>query len=327
MNRKAPVPAAAASHRALDIGREVLASEIRALEQVRARLDDTFVRAVETLHACRGQVVLTGIGKPYLIAQKIAASMASTGTPAIALHPVDALHGDLGRIRAGDVVVMLSNSGASSEIVELSRALDAIAVRRIAITCRAESPLARLADIVLDLGPMQEAEPMREAPTSTSIAMQAVGDALTMALVHLRGFTTDDFARLHPGGSIGRRLRTVDAAMRGLDVTAIVKPDATVLAAINEITRQRTGAACVVDAQGVLVGIFTDGDLRRLLARTGDSLHEPVSSHMTRSPTTVRLGDSAEEAYEVLVAKQIDELPVVDDEGRLRGHVDIQDVA
>jgi arabinose-5-phosphate isomerase len=311
----------------LTLGRNVLRSEIEALDRVCHRLGDGFSAAVSAIQGCRGNVVLTGVGKPFFIAQKISASMASTGTPSIAIHPVDALHGDLGRIQEGDVVIALSNSGASKEIVEFVRAIRHVQVTRIAITALSSNLLGRLADIVIELGTLEEACPMGMAPSTTSTAMLAVGDALTLTLLQLSDFRVDEFARLHPGGSLGRRLRPVELAMRGLDATAVVHPGASVLETLNIISSKRAGAACIADEQGILIGLFTDGDLRRVLANSPDSLNDEITVHMTRSPKTIAVGENVDTAIEILRKHQIDDLPVIDETGRLVGHLDIQDIA
>jgi arabinose-5-phosphate isomerase len=311
----------------IELGRKVLRSEIDALEQVSSRIDSTFVKAVQAMLDCRGTVILSGVGKPYFIAQKISASMASTGTPSIALHPVDALHGDMGRIRPGDVVIVLSNSGASSEMVDFTRATHALDVTRIAITCRPESTMANLCELVLDLGELKEACPMGVAPSTTSTAMLALGDALTLTLVELRGFTIDSFARNHPGGSLGRRLRPVASIMRGLDKTAMVTAGQTILDTLGVIAEKRCGAAFVVNDAGILQGIFTDGDVRRLLSGKAQAVDGYIEFSMTTSPKSIGPNESAEVALDILRSCQVNCLAVVDAEGVLVGHLDIQDIA
>lgn len=311
----------------IELGRKVLRSEIDALEQVSSRIDSTFAKAVEAIVGCRGTVILTGVGKPYFIAQKISASMASTGTPSIALHPVDALHGDMGRIRPGDVVIVLSNSGASQEMVDFTQATHGLDVTRIAITCRPESTMAKLCHLVLDLGELKEACPMGVAPSTTSTAMLALGDALTLSLVELRGFTIDSFAKNHPGGSLGRRLRPVASIMRGLDRTVMVQSGETLRNTVALIAEKRCGAAFVVDDQNILQGVFTDGDVRRLLSEDNPSLESYVEDIMTKSPKSIGPDEPAEVALDRLRIGQINCLAVIDSDGRLLGHLDIQDVA
>lgn len=311
----------------IQLGRKFLRSEIDALEQLASRLDDSFSQAIQTIVQCTGNVILTGIGKPYFVAQKISASMASTGTQSITLHPVDALHGDMGRINPGDVIIALSNSGASSEMVEFVRATKAMDVKRIAITCRPESTMASLCDIVLDLGPLSEACPMGVAPSTTSTAMLAIGDALTLTLVELREFTLEAFAKNHPGGSLGRRLRSVSTTMRDLEQTALVKPNHSVLEALSLIAEKRCGAAFIVDDSNKLLGVFTDGDLKRLVSSTTEALSSTIEDAMTHDPKTIQSHESVEVALDKLRTNHINILAVVDEAHIIVGHIDIQDIA
>ena len=292
-----------------------------------SRIDSTFVKVVEAILECQGTVILSGVGKPYFIAQKISASMASTGTSSIALHPVDALHGDMGRIRPGDIVIVLSNSGASSEMVDFTRATHGLDVIRIAVTCRPDSTMAQLCDLVLDLGELKEACPMGVAPSTTSTAMLALGDALTLSLVELRGFTIDSFARNHPGGSLGRRLRPVATIMRGLDKTATVRAGRTIVDTLALIAEKRAGAAFVVNEANILQGVFTDGDVRRLLSGNNPTIDGSIENFMTTNAKTIGPNEPAEVALDKFRNGQINCLAVVDIEGRLLGHLDIQDVA
>ncbi|MCK5691120.1 KpsF/GutQ family sugar-phosphate isomerase [Myxococcota bacterium] len=312
---------------AIDLGRTIIEAECSALHQVSSHLGKSFEESIQAILKTDGNVVLSGVGKSYFIAQKISASMASTGTPSIPLHPVDALHGDLGRIRKNDVVIALSTSGASPEIVEFVKAIPHPQITTIAITTDKDSPLAKLSTIVIDLGHMDEACPMGVAPSTTTTAMLALGDALTLSIAQLRGFTLKDFAQYHPGGSLGRRLQNITSAMRPLSSTPIVHPDDKVLDVLNEITVKRAGAAFAVDEDGKLLGIFTDGDLRRLLASAGNGLDTPIRGHMVENPKTALADTNLAEALKVLKNHQIDELPVVDEEGHLLGYLDIQDVA
>ena len=311
----------------LALGQKFLRSEIDALEKVYQGLDQTFSEVVQTLLDSKGTVILSGVGKSYFIAQKISSSMASTGTPSIAIHPVDALHGDMGRIQPGDVVIVLSNSGASSEVVEFVRAIQSLDVVSVAITCRAESAVANLCDKVIDLGPLEEACPMGVAPSTTSTAMLAVGDALTLTLVEMRGFTIDSFARNHPGGSLGKRLGSVASSMRVLDATAVVRPEQSVRETLAAIAEKRGGAAFVVDAQGGLLGIFTDGDVKRTLMAGDYDLSRPIQEFMTTEAKSVLETDSVEVALDKMRSHHINCLAVLDTQGILLGHLDIQDVA
>jgi len=304
----------------------ILQQEAAAVADVASLLDEGFDRAVERILGCEGNVVLTGVGKPYLVAQKISASLASTGTPSITIHPTDALHGDLGRIREGDVVIVLSNSGSNDEVVRLVPLLDQLGVFLVAITGNRKSPLAERADAVLCIGKIEEPAPLGVAPASSTTAMMALGDALTLVLAEARGFEVEDFAQLHPGGELGKRLRTVEQAMRPLERTAVVSPILPLLAALQRITGTRSGAAFVVNDAGVLVGIFTDGDLRRTIAENPEALGDPVADHMTPEPKSILPDRKVSEAQELLHHHQVDELPVIDADGKLLGYLDVQDL-
>lgn len=311
----------------LTFARKVIDAEICALQSVRDRLGKPFADAVEALLGCKGRVVVTGIGKAGIIGQKVSATLASTGTPSHSLHAVDAVHGDLGRIVEEDIVLMLSNSG-ETEVVELLPAVKRIGARIIAITGKADSTLAKHADIILDIGVIAEACPLGLAPSASTTAMLALGDALALTVAHRRKFNKEDYALYHPGGDLGRRLLKVDEVMRGLDQCAHIGGDATVIQALERIdaTPGRAGAVCVTDAAGILTGIFTDGDLRRRVRQDPAFLKGPISAVVTRNPKRIRLGSLAQEAAKILKAGRIDELPVVDAEGRLCGIVDVQDL-
>lgn len=315
------------SNSIIELGVKFLRSEVQALEQLTERIHDSFSDAINAMLKCQGTVVLSGVGKPYFVAQKISASMASTGTRSIALHPVDALHGDMGRISSGDVVIALSNSGASREMVEFVQATRGLDVTLVAMTCRPKSAMADLCDIVLDLGPLEEACPMGVAPSTTSTAMLALGDALTLTLVELRGFTIDSFARNHPGGSLGKRLRSVSGLMRSLARSATVGPHHSVLETLGIIAEKRCGAAFVVNESGELLGVFTDGDVKRLLTAQERNLSGAIEHSMTRGPKTISGDQTAEVALDMLRAHQINCLAVVDCANIFLGHLDIQDVA
>ena len=311
----------------LALGRKFLRSEITALEKVSDGLGASFAGVVQTILGSKGTVILSGVGKSYFIAQKISSSMASTGTASITIHPVDALHGDMGRIRSGDVVIVLSNSGASSEVVEFVRAIQDLDVTSVAITCRADSAVAKLCDLVIDLGPLDEACPMGVAPSTTTTAMLAVGDALTLTLVDLRGFTIDSFARNHPGGSLGKRLRSVASCMRSMELTAVVRPDQSVLETLALIAEKRGGAAFVADEDGGVLGVFTDGDVKRTLMTGAPDLSRPIQDFMKTNAKSVLQSDSVEVALDKMRSYHINCLAVVDPNGVLVGHLDIQDVA
>jgi arabinose-5-phosphate isomerase len=284
-----------------EYARGVLRAEATAIEQLCARIDGDFSEAVERILACSGRVVVTGMGKPGFIAQKISATFASTGTPSLFLHPAEALHGDLGRLVPGDLVLALSNSGETEEILRLLPALKRMGAPIIAVTGGQKSSLAAAADVVLEIGPVPEACPLGLAPTTSTVALLALGDALAMTVLHRRGFSPEQFAELHPAGALGKRLLRVREVMR-------------------------TGAASVVDDRGKLVGIFTDGDLRRLVQQDDVDFTRSVSAVMGRSPRTIGPDDLAVTAAEILREGQIDQLPVVDSDGRPVGLLDVQDL-
>lgn len=311
----------------LSFARKVIDSEISALQGVRERLGEPFADAVEALLTCKGRVVVTGIGKAGIVGQKVSATLASTGTPSHSLHAVDAVHGDLGRIVQEDIVLIMSNSG-ETEVVELLPAVKRIGARIIAITGKPQSTLAKHADIVLDIGVITEACPLGLAPSASTTAMLALGDALALTVANRRKFDKEDYALYHPGGELGRRLLKVDDVMRGLDQCAHVGEQATVIQALERIdaTPGRAGAVCVTDASGALAGIFTDGDLRRRVRQDPAFLKGPISAVITRKPKCIRLGSLAHEAAKILKDNRIDELPVVDAQGRLCGIVDVQDL-
>ena len=307
--------------------RDILASERQAIKQVEGLLDSSFERAVQAVASCSGSVVLSGIGKSFIIAQKISASMASTGTRSIAVHPVDALHGDLGRIQQSDIVITLSKSGASTEAIEFVRALSTLRVQTIAITCRPDSSLAQHSDIVLNLGPIEEAGHMRLAPSASTTAMLALGDALTLCAARVQGITREGFAKNHPGGMLGKHLAPIDRFMRPLERCAVVPLTASVLDATMRITEQKCGVALVTDEHGKLAGVFTDGDLRRVLAHDPSGVSDDIGDHMTKSPQTIVGGTSVERALDLMRTRHINDLPVLSEDGTLLGYVELQDIA
>ena len=308
--------------------REVIRAEAEAVAQLAGRLNGTFSRAVEMVLACPGRVVVTGMGKPGFIAQKISATFASTGTPSLYLHPAEALHGDLGRLVSGDLVLALSNSGETDEIVRLLPSLRRFGAPIIAMTSGARNTLADAADVVLEIGPVPEACPLGLAPTASTVALLAMGDALAMTVQHRRGFSPEQFASLHPGGALGRQLLRVRDVMRTGSRNPTVRWDASLRDTAGVMTRTegRPGAASVVDATGKLVGIFTDGDLRRLVQGGEMDFSQPVSAVMGKSPRTVGPDDLAQTAADMLRNTQVDQLPVVDDAGRPVGLLDVQDL-
>ncbi len=315
----------------LSQARRVFEIEIEGLQSVAARLGDDFVQAVELLRACverRSKIVVVGVGKSGHIGDKIAATLTSTGSPAVALNSLNALHGDLGIVSDGDVLLALSYSGETDELNNLLPALARFDVEIVAITGNSQSSLARAARIALDASVEKEACPLNLAPTSSSTAMLALGDALAMVLLEARGFNKDDFARFHPGGRLGRTLLLrVSEIMRGADQLAIAGPNETVLETIKTMTDLKAGAAVVVDANRRLLGIFTHGDFARHFPTTPDIGARPVVEFMTSAPITIRSNKLAAEVLHVLQTHRIDDLVVVDDDGCPVGIIDSQDLS
>jgi arabinose-5-phosphate isomerase len=313
----------------LRYAREIVQTEGRALALVAKRLDNEFCRAVQYLHQCRGNVIVTGMGKAGLVGQKIMATLASTGTPSHCLHPAEAVHGDLGRIHRHDVVLVLSQSGETEEVVRLLPALAELGVPIIAITAWAGSTLGRAATVVIELGSLEEACPLGLAPSSTTTAMLAVGDALALVASRLRGFGREDFARFHPAGSLGLKLSKVEQHMRPLEQCRVASEDETVRAVLihRSVPGRRTGATMLIDGEGRLAGIFTDSDLARLFERRRDAdLDAAIAGVMTRDPLQTRVGTLMADAVALMAQQKISELPVVDDDGRPVGLVDVTDV-
>lgn len=288
-----------------------------------------FERAVAAMLACPGQVVVTGMGKAGVVGQKISATLASTGTPSFFLHPSEALHGDLGRLRPGDVVLALSNSGETEEVNQVMAACRKLGNPLIGMTGRPDSTLGQHADHVLDIGRVEEACPLKLAPTASTTVMLALGDALAMAVLEERDFGPRDYAQFHPAGSLGRRLMRVDEVMRKGDAVPLVRAGTSVADALIQTSRTkgRPGASIVVDGDGALAGIFTDGDLRRLL-EGGDfsRLELPIDHAMATEPKVLRPTDLAVDAHRLLRENRIDNAPVIDDERRPVGLLDVQDL-
>jgi arabinose-5-phosphate isomerase len=310
----------------LRYGRTVLATEARAISSL--ALDAAFATAVEWILDCKGRVVVTGMGKPGFVAQKISATLASTGTPSLYVHPGEAAHGDLGRIAGEDLVLALSNSGETEEILRLLPALRRIGARIVAFTRDQQNPLARGADLVVPLGPIEEACPLGLAPTASTAALLALGDALAMTVLESRAFDREDFALYHPAGKLGRGLMKVSEVMRQGDANPLVRDTQTLADCVAVMTKTpgRPGAATVVDARGRLVGVFTDGDLRRLVERHEVDFGARIAKLMTRNPRTVRPEAMVSEATRVLRSAAIDQVPVVDGQGRPVGLLDVQDL-
>ncbi|AYY60028.1 arabinose 5-phosphate isomerase KdsD [Burkholderia multivorans] len=313
--------------RALALARDVLDIEADAVRALRDQLDGSFAHAVALLLGCRGRVVVSGIGKSGHIARKIAATLASTGTPAFFVHPAEASHGDLGMVTADDVFIGISYSGESEELVAILPLVKRIGAKLIAITGRAESSLGTLADVNLNAAVSKEACPLNLAPTASTTAALALGDALAVAVLDARGFGSEDFARSHPGGALGRRLLTyVRDVMRTGDDVPYVGLDATLSDALFQITAKRMGMTAVVDTNRKVAGIFTDGDLRRVLARDGDFRRLPIGDVMTREPRTIGADHLAVEAVELMERHRINQMLVVDADGVLIGALNMHDL-
>ena len=315
-----------ASH-TLHMAREALDIEASALLAMKDRLDDRFVQAVELVLQATGRVVVTGMGKSGHVGTKIAATLASTGTPAMFMHPGEASHGDLGMIQAGDVVLGLSNSGESDELVAILPVIKRLGVPLIAMTGGLQSSLARHANVVLDTSVAKEACPLNLAPTASTTAQMAMGDALAVALLDARGFKPEDFARSHPGGSLGRRLLThVSDIMRKGDDVPRVAPEASFTELMQEMSRKGLGATSVVNDQGQVLGIFTDGDLRRLIEKGQDLRQLKASDVMHANPRTLRDDALAAEAADLMEAHRITSVLVVDAAGVLVGAINTNDL-
>lgn len=312
---------------ALELARRVLAIEADAVRALIARLDERFLAAVALILACKGRVIVSGIGKSGHIARKIASTLSSTGTPSYFVHAAEASHGDLGMIQRDDVFIGISYSGESDELLQIVPLVKRQGAKLIVIAGSATSSLAREANVFLDAAVDQEACPLNLAPTASTMAALALGDALALALLDARGFSADDFARSHPGGSLGRKLLThVSDVMRaGADVPK-VSDSATLKEAILEITRGRIGMTAVLDAAGRVRGIFTDGDLRRVLERITDFAAARVADVMSPDPRTIRPEALAVEAVEIMESHKVNQLLVVDAGGELIGALNMHDL-
>lgn len=310
------------------LGLEVIRLEAEAVRALASRIDENFIRACQLMLQCRGRVIVTGMGKSGHICGKIASTLASTGTPAFFVHPGEASHGDLGMITEHDVVLALSNSGETSELITIIPLIKRLGVPLIAMTGRPDSTLAQQASVHIDVSVQQEACPLGLAPTASTTAALAMGDALAVALLETRGFTRADFARSHPAGSLGRRLllKIDDVMHTGADIPA-VHETVSLSEALLEMTEKKLGMTAVIDKQRRVRGIFTDGDLRRLFEH-GDSdvRTTPICEVMTRSCTTVPTGILAAEAVKLMQEKKINALLVVDDAGRLVGALNMHDL-
>jgi arabinose-5-phosphate isomerase len=310
----------------LKVARRVLEAEADAVRGLVDRLDDRFGRAVSLVQTCRGRIVVTGMGKSGLVGKKLAATLASTGTPALFLHPAEGVHGDLGMLVRGDLVIALSNSGETEELLALVPAIKRLALPLIVLTGRVASRLAQLADLVLDVSVEEEACPMNLTPTSSAVAAHALGDALAIAVLTRRGIGPDDVARLHPGGSIGRGLVRVSELMHRGDDVPVVGDSAPLDLVIREMSAKRLGCTGVVDAQGRLSGIVTDGDLRRAAERGAGRLPPTATEVMSPRPKTVGRDELAVTALELMERHSITQLFIVDDEGRPDGILHLHDL-
>ncbi len=311
----------------VNVAKQVIRIERDALSRLLTKIDHHFERACDLILKSKGRVVVTGIGKPGFIAQKVSATLSSTGTPSLFLHPAEAWHGDLGRVMKEDVLIAFSNSGQTEEIVKLLPLVKKIGAKLIAVTGNAKSLLARYSDIVLDVSVKKEACPLNLAPTASTTVMLAMGDALALTLLEKKGFKAEDFAFYHPGGHLGKKLllKVSDIMRTGKD-NPIVREEMRLKEVLYRITKARAGSATVVDARGKLKGIFTDGDLRRHLKDPKRLLESRVGEVMTRDPIVISANHLAAEALEILRSKKIDEMPVVDAQRRPVGLLDVQDL-
>jgi arabinose-5-phosphate isomerase len=306
--------------------REVLDIEARGLAAVRDHLDERFVRALEILASCAGRVVVTGLGKSGLVGRKIAATLSSTGTPSFFLHPVEGAHGDLGMIRREDVIVAISNSGETDELNNILPSLKTLAGFVISLTGGLDSTMARMSDVVIDTSVPCEACPLGVAPTASTTAALAVGDVLAVCLIDWKSFALEDFRRFHPGGALGQRLaRKVEELMRS-DALPVVKSGVCLSQALAVLNAGRLGCVCVLDAAGRLMGLLTDGDVRRLVCDNRLLMDAPVDSVMNASPLYASPGQKAAEVLDLMESRAITVLPVVASDRTLAGMVHMHDV-
>ena len=310
---------------AVDLARRVLRTEANAILGLVDRVGESFERAVQALYACRGRVIVTGMGKSGIICRKIAATLSSTGTAAFFLHPAEAIHGDLGVIRSDDVVLALSHSGETEELVRLLEGIRRIGAKLIAITGEPRSTIGQAADVTLDCSISEEACPMNLVPTASTTAALALGDALAMTLLVQRGFREDDFASLHPGGKLGRRLMRLEQVMHSGSSMPAVRLDTPMREVVHEMSSKRLGMTCVLDGDGRLVGVVTDGDLRRHWSAA--NIHEGTANDvMTPSPVTARRDLLAVEALRIMEERKITSVVVVDPRGVAEGVVHLHDL-
>lgn len=311
----------------LETAKRVLQIEAQAITGLIERLDARFETAVELLYACKGRIVVTGLGKSGLIGRKVAATFSSTGTPSFFLHAGEALHGDLGMLAGGDVLLAISSSGETEELIELVEAVKRLGTPLVTLTAQARSTLAAASDVVLDIAVKEEACSLNLAPTASTAAALAMGDALAIALLERRGFQSDDFAALHPGGRLGKKLRRVETLMHSGEDAPRVSPSAKMPDVIYEMSRKGLGLAAVTDADGKLLGIITDGDLRRVMQQRKENVLELTARDcMTKNPMTLPRTELAAAALRIMEEKKITSVLVVDPAGRLEGVVHIHDL-
>jgi len=311
----------------LETGRRVLQIEARAIQDVMGRLDGAFERAVELLFGCKGRVAVTGMGKSGIVGRKISATLSSTGTPSFFLHPAEALHGDLGMLARGDAMLAVSYGGETREIIALLDAMKRLEIRLVALTGNAKSTIAKASDVVLDVSVNEEACSLNLAPTASTTVAMAVGDALAVALLEKRDFRHDDFAALHPAGSLGKRLLRVDKLMHAGEKLPRVGPNTAMADAFHEMSAKKLGMTTVVNADGTLAGILTDGDLRRLMEKHGGAVVEmKLADCMTRNPQTIGPEVLASEALTLMEKRRITSVIVVDGQRKVLGVVHLHDL-
>lgn len=310
-----------------DTARRVLRIEAQAIQDVLARLDATFDRAVDLFFACKGRVVVAGMGKSGIVGKKISATLSSTGTPSFFLHPAEALHGDLGMIARGDAMLAVSYGGETREIVALLDALKRLEIPLVALTGNSKSTIAQASDVVLDASVNEEACSLNLAPTASTTVAMAIGDALAVSLLERRDFRLDDFAALHPAGSLGKRLLRVDKVMHAGDALPKISPQTPMPEAFHEMSAKKLGMTTIVSADGTLAGILTDGDLRRLMEKHGGStLSMTAAQCLNRNPQTVKPSILASEALTLMEKRRITSVVVVDDSRRVLGVVHLHDL-
>jgi len=313
----------------LSLGKQILRQEAQSIRKLSERLDARFLQAVYRILRCKGTVIVSGIGKSGTVGKKVSATLSSTGSPSHFLHAAEAIHGDLGKIKSGDVVLVFSQSGETDEIVRILPALRSLGVSLIAVTASEQSTLARNAEIVLPIGQIDEADRHGLAPSTSTTVMIALGDALALTVSERRGFRAEHFAKLHPGGSLGRKLSLVDEHMRNLDRCRIAPDSETIrqVFARHRVSGRRSGAILLTQLDGRLSGIFTDSDLARLFERHNDHLLDaPIRCVMTLKPTSILSGTRMMEAIAIMGEKRISELPVTDGKGFPMGMIDITDI-